>query len=296
LSNWWIVLLGLVAVIGFKAMAIGGCGYIAGMTAPSALTCAVYLANAGEFTLVVLTAAQGLGILTDAQVGIAVGVTMLSLVVTPMLTEPVHSWAGKVARVPTSPWVKSAALREPASSSTESQVGDVSTPELRTLPRHVIIAGYGPVGRAVADRLAVSGVSFTVVELNANTVQRGQLAGKRVIYGDITNHEVLEHSGVHWSDAIVLAIPDDEAVLRAIRAIREVSPGIFIAARSNFLSGKFRAMELGANVVTVSEVATAVAMEREFLDGVLEHVRSRAGASAPAVRSDAEVQAESPQN
>lgn len=142
-------------------------------------------------------------------------------------------------------------------------------------PRHVIVAGFGPVGRALADRLDVQKVPYTIVELNANTIQRQNTLGRRVVYGDITNREVLERAGLHHSDAIFITIPDDDATLRATQVIREADKNIFIAVRTSFLSGKFTAMGLGADVVTVEEVATAVAMEREVLDGLSHHLHKR---------------------
>jgi len=140
-------------------------------------------------------------------------------------------------------------------------------------PQHVIIAGFGPVGRALADRLDIQQVSFTVIELNASTVHRQHVLGRRVVYGDVTNREVLERAGVHHADAMILTIPDDEAVMRATQVVREMNPAIFIAARTSFLSGKFTAMTLGADVVTVEEVATALAMEREVLAGLASHLK-----------------------
>lgn len=96
-------------------------------------------------------------------------------------------------------------------------------------------------------------------------MQRQTTLGKRVVYGDVTNPEVLEEAGVPHADAVFLTIPDDETVLRATKAIRQIAPDVFIAARTSFLSGKFVAHQLGADLVTVEEVATAQAMEREVL-------------------------------
>ncbi len=150
----------------------------------------------------------------------------------------------------------------------------VVAPSVRK-PKRIILAGFGPVARALADRLDIQKIPYTVVELNANTVHRQHVLGRRVVYGDITNREVLENAGVHHADAIVLTIPDDEAVMRATQVIREMNPAIFIAARTSYLSGKFTAMTLGADVVTVEEVATAVAMERDVLEGLANHLGKR---------------------
>lgn len=283
-SNWLVILAAVVGVVLFKTLAVGGSAYLAGMTAPSALIAGIYLANAGEFTLVILSAAHELGVVSDRQQGSAIAVVILTLVTTSLVIAPVNTWARALARVPLSPWIRGAALRDappppplPGDSvaSVAVEEGASTDPAGRVRPRHVIIGGFGPVGRSLADRFSVMGVDVTVIELNAATVQRQALIGRRVLYGDAANHEVLEQAGVRWADAVILTIPDDEAVLRACQAIRELSPHVFLAARTNFLSGKVVALQLGADVVTVSEIATATAMEKEVLDALVRRLSSR---------------------
>ena len=58
-------------------------------------------------------------------------------------------------------------------------------------------------------------------------------------------------------------MPDDEAVLRATRHIRDLNSKCFIAARTHYLSGAFLAKEAGADHVTVEEMATAEAMAKQ---------------------------------
>jgi CPA2 family monovalent cation:H+ antiporter-2 len=284
-GNWWLVLAIFAAVVACKFLAVGGSCYVAGMTAPTSFLGGVYLANAGEFTLVIIATARAMGIVSSDQQAVMIAVVILTLVLTPVLIAPSHSKANRFARIPLSPWARrAAALRDGPAPTPPAKIAphrDDGSPDEGGIAdprklRHVIIAGYGPVGRTIADRLAVQGVDFTVVELNAQTVQRQALAGKRVVYGDITNHEVLEQAGVHWSDAVVLTLPDEDATLRACQAIRDVDPHIFLAARVKFLSGKFTALQLGADAVVVEEVVTATAMERELFDRLGEHLARRA--------------------
>ncbi len=271
------VLAATVAVIVIKTLIIGGSGYVAGMTAPAGLVTGVYLANAGEFTLIVLAAA-GTAI-APAESAAAVTVVMLSLIATPMLVKPAHLLADRMTHVPLSRWVRGGVLRDPVEVTPVVPSTDGQAPAVAARP-HVIIAGFGPVGRALADRLAVRDVPFVVVELNAKTVERQATLGRPIVYGDISNREVLEQAGIHKAEAIFLTVPDDEATLHACYAIREVNPRIFIAARTKFLSGKVAALGLGADVVTVEEVATAFAMERDAMEG-LTSWREKRSAVAP---------------
>jgi voltage-gated potassium channel Kch len=131
--------------------------------------------------------------------------------------------------------------------------------------RRAIIAGYGVVGRAIADHLEIQNVPFTIIELNARTVETQQGLGRSVVFGDIGNPEVLEHAGIREVDAVLLTIPDDDAVMRACQMIRVLAPHVFIAARTTYLSTAFQASAAGADDVTISEVATAEAMVKRVL-------------------------------
>ncbi|HEX2838257.1 MAG TPA: cation:proton antiporter [Phycisphaerales bacterium] len=284
LQNLPAVLIATVAVIVLKTAIIALTGYVLGMTAPSATVTGVYMGNSGEFSLILIAA--GSAALTSAHNGSAVAVVILTLIATPLLAGPIHAVADRLRGVPLSRWVRSGVLRDAAAQAAAPAVEEAtgvdggaasdgsSAPDAegephaapQRQPHSVIIAGFGPVGRALADRLDVSGTRYVVVELNAKTVSRQASLGRTIVFGDISNHEVLEKAGVHHADAIFITVPDDEAVLHAVQAIRDANPRIFIAARTKFLSGKVAALTLGANSVTVEEVATAVAMEREALD------------------------------
>jgi CPA2 family monovalent cation:H+ antiporter-2 len=139
--------------------------------------------------------------------------------------------------------------------------------------RRAIVAGFGPVGRAVADRLERLGVRTTIVELNPRTVEKQFELGRSIVYGDAANREVLERAGIESADAVILTMPDEEAVLRSCRLIRLIHPGVFIAARVNMLSKGLQAMQLGADHTVVEELATAQAMA----DEVVLKLRQREG-------------------
>jgi CPA2 family monovalent cation:H+ antiporter-2 len=315
------IAIALVGVLLVKTIVIALSGYLAGMTAQASLMTGAYLANAGEFSLVLIAA--GAGLLTPAETGAAIAVVILSLVATPFLVPVSHKLADRLVGFPLSPWLRGRVARnvpkvpkasvpaepdatpvspidvdapavlplgeEPTAAPSKASedlpiVGEVgeATPLIR--PRSVIIAGYGPIGRAIADRFAIQGVQTTIIELNASTVERQHKLGRRVVYGDVTNRDVLEHAGLSRADAFILTIPDEEATLKAVQIVRDIRPDLFLAARARVLSSKFVMMSIGADVVTVEEVATAVAMEREVLDSLSRWLAAKArGVQHPTV-------------
>lgn len=287
------VVLGLAAALMvIKLVVTAACCWAAGMTGRGSVLTGVYNINAGEFTFVLLAAATSLSIVSQEQAALAVAVAAVTLIATPLLVGPTHALSAPLSRVPLAPWVRSSALQDPGPSAPgpesaparpdDPAAADGAQASPIRAPRHVIIAGFGPGGRAVADRLASMGVAFVIVELNAATVQRQASAGRRVVYGDISNPDVLEAAGIADAEAVIVTIPDDDAALRAVQAVRRAAPDVFIGVRTQFLPGKMQALSLGANEVVVAEVAVACAMDRELFAALakrLERCREPAPAS-----------------
>ena len=271
-----LVIVGKTVIIGFTAWAFGAPPGVSTLTG-------VYLANAGEFSLVLLAAAKAAGIVSADTMAVITAAIVLSLILSPLLVGPSHALAARVAGLPRARWIKGSALTEP------HEPGHSGDGEHKLAGcGKVIIAGYGPVGRAIADRFAVIGIPFTIIELNPATLSRQVRRGIPAIYGDVTNPDVLESAGVREAEALLLTIPDAEAVVRACQVARRLSAEIFIGARTSYLSQAVMAREAGADHVVVEEVATAVAMEREILER-LEARRAKARAAQAAAAEAAPV-------
>jgi CPA2 family monovalent cation:H+ antiporter-2 len=131
-----------------------------------------------------------------------------------------------------------------------------------SLSGHAIIAGFGVPGRAVADVLAANGVEFCVVELNPKTVERCSHIGVHIIAGDVCTEETLRRAGVDRSTLLVLAVPNDNAVLDAVSLARRMNPTLHIVARCRFISAGMEAHRRGANEVIVEEQVVASEMTR----------------------------------
>lgn len=312
--NWWIILLGLVALLVMKTGVIGLTTWACGATAAVSATVALLLGQAGEFSLVVLGEASKQGIVPENVQGVVIAVTVVSLVLATPWYDLSKRVAPRLQRVPTARWIAKHTLRDhlslgrakPASAAEIAQAilpgsGGVAGPRARegepvngdaasaveashagavgeAHRKHVIIAGFGVVGRNLAEHFSAAGIEYTVVELNSSTVKKQASLGRKTVYGDVANPDVLEQAGLHSAEAVILTIPDDEATLRACQAVRAISPEVFIAARTSYLSKAIAATELGADYVTVEEVVTAQDMAKH----VMSRLRKRMEAhSAP---------------
>jgi monovalent cation:H+ antiporter-2, CPA2 family len=131
------------------------------------------------------------------------------------------------------------------------------------LSGHVIVAGYGPVGRSVAQSLQAQGIPYIVYELNSETVRQAQAGSEPVYYADITSRQALLAARVEQALALVLAINDAPAIERTIAAARPLNPALAVIARTRYAADVATLAELGATVTVADERESADALVRE---------------------------------
>ena len=255
---WWVIIAGGALMMVLKAALISGVCWALGTTASIAIAVGFSLAQAGEFSLIVLDTAHGQGIIDDATTATTIAIVVISLILTPALVELGGRIARVASKIGTAPWVKSSILPDPSHTRLHPS----------NHAKHVIIAGYGPIGCLIAEELERAGISYTVVELNPATVQEQSRRGRPIIFGDVGNLEVLESAGIGSAHALVLTIPDEEAVLRTCAVARRRAPDIFIAARTRVVSKRAALTEVGADSVTVDETSAASEMLRAVMDRI----------------------------
>ncbi len=122
---------------------------------------------------------------------------------------------------------------------------------------HVIIAGFGPGGRFIAEYLEPRQIPFVLVELNRATTETQRALGVHVLHGDISSEAVLRKAGVETASVLALAVPDEAAALRATEVAKRIQPDIHIIASTRFTSTGMEAFHRGADEVIVAEQAVA---------------------------------------
>jgi len=252
------VIAGAVGLLALKGLMIALGVWISGATGNLSLRVGLVLCQGGEFGIVILEAASsdGLGLLQRDEMSVIIAMIVLSLMVTPAIIALAPSLDRHLPSLPApkhnlTGW----------SSTKDQQQSEPSA----TGGLHVIVAGFGLVGRAVADSLTAKGGHVTIVEMNPTTVQTQRRLGRRIEFGDISNPDVLESAGIHDADALILTFPDEAMVLRACHTARRMKGDLVIIARLNYVAKGMAATELGADAVVVEELAAAKEMEREVL-------------------------------
>lgn len=259
----WAMVLGLaVAIIVGKALLIWPIVRLFGYPHRHALATAASLGQVGEFSFVLAQVALLAGILATGLFQAIVSATLVTLFLTPYLVAAaprLGEWAGR-------------RLDKAANHLEAAPKG------AQRLRDHVIIVGFGPAGRGVAEALSQTGTPFVVVELNPRTVAAAMEAGVPAVVGDATQEQILEHLRVSAARAVVVALPDHRTALQVIGQARSLAPHTAVIARARYQIFAGELERAGAWVIVDEEQETGRLLGQE----VLGLVKGVAAAARPA--------------
>jgi CPA2 family monovalent cation:H+ antiporter-2 len=226
----------------------------------TALTVSASLAQIGEFSFILAGLGQSLGLLPDEGQSLIVAGALISIALNPLVfsaISPVQRW-----------------LRERSQLARDLEKRDDPLAELpmstdrRLLSHHVVLVGYGRVGRGIAAALAAQGIPFIVVDENRELVERLRSEGRAAVFGNAVEPETLVQAHIAEAKMLVIATPQTVQVRQMAETARTLNAGIAVVVRShNEAEAQLLAHDSGARVF-VGEAELARAMT----DHVLRHM------------------------
>ena len=116
-----------------------------------------------------------------------------------------------------------------------------------SLHDHVVVCGWGRVGRVINGALVGSG-GRTVVVVDRDPTRVASVAGL-VVEGDATDQDVLRRAGIERADALVIALDTDADNVYVTLSARALRPDLFIVARARVESAEALLTQAGADRV-----------------------------------------------
>lgn len=110
---------------------------------------------------------------------------------------------------------------------------------------HVIVCGFGRMGRMVCRELAAKPTPFVVVERDEADARRAEQEGCTVLLGDATDEDVLRRAGILRAAALVSAVPSDAENVFITLTARALRSDIVVVARAESDSGAQRLRQAG---------------------------------------------------
>jgi len=245
-NPFWIAA-AVIGLIALKAAIAVALGLLFGLPREVAVQTGLLLGEGGEFAFVAIQAAMLQGVIEGPVSQFMLIVTTFSLVLTPGLAALAARLAAWLAR-----------------RAGEGAHG-VSQADAAELADHVVIAGFGRVGRTVARLLDLQQVAYVAVDLDSARVASGRADGRPVFFGDASRPEVLRRLGAERASAVVVTLNAPSAVARTVTQIRVAWPHLRLFARAHDTAAAAALTALGANLVVPETVESSLQLGRSVL-------------------------------
>lgn len=188
-----------------------------------------FLATGGEFAFVILSAAAAGAVIDSETSTLVAAIAGISMVLIPVLAR----LGGIVG-----------ARLEPDTPQVPSYELDASE-----LEGHVILAGFGRVGRTIADILKPEGADLIALDTDARRVLTARSAGWNIYFGDASRTEILEKAGLQGAALAIVTVDDSDTAVHMVETLKSLHADLPILARAQDTDHAQRLREAGASYV-----------------------------------------------
>jgi len=259
-------LLGLLVVpVGAKLVLIVLLARAFGSPLATALRTGFYLAQAGEFALVMLALASAKALVSAGFMQLVLASMILSMLLAPLLIQHANTWVRKLTA---NDWLARAAEVTQVAALTMARQG------------HVIVCGFGRSGQNLTRLLEREDISYLALDSDPQRV-REAADGTSVVYGDASRRETLVSAGLAKARAVVITFDDTPTALKILHHVQQLRPEVPVIVRTRDDSELDKLLAAGATEV-VPEVLEGSLMLASHsllvlgvpLNRVLQQIRS----------------------
>jgi monovalent cation:H+ antiporter-2, CPA2 family len=223
----------------------------------TALTVGAGLAQIGEFSFILAGLGVSLGLLPREGQSLILAGALVSIACNPLVFAAIE---------PAQTWIRSRSSLARALERSHDPLAELPmTVDPASLTGHVLLVGYGRVGRRIAEALHARGIPYVVAEQNRDLVEELRDRNISAVSGDASEAAVLIQAHVARASVLVIATPDTFQMRRMVEIARALNPKIDVLLRthSDEEAALLRQQRLG--MVFMGEHELALAMTRHVL-------------------------------
>ena len=228
----------------------------------TAITVSASLAQIGEFSFILAGLGVTLGLLPIEGQSLILAGAIISIALNPLLfhaIEPIQAWIrsrSTIARL----------LERPDDPLAELPM----SVDQAHLTGHVVLVGYGRVGRRIGEALTKRGVPFVVAEQNRELVEELRKRGMLAVSGNSSDPAVLIQAHIARAHILVIATPDSFHVRRIIEIARMLNPSVETVVRTHSDEDAAMLQKEHAGKIFMGEHELALGMTRYVLELIAE--------------------------
>jgi CPA2 family monovalent cation:H+ antiporter-2 len=219
---------------------------------------AILLSQVGEFAFILLNQAFVLRVISEESYHFAVASVLLTIAVTPILVtnmEKIYITSKRFIKkkLPDMEgFLQSHVDREPAHI------------DALSLKDHVVICGFGRVGRYIGRALDMAKISYIAIDYNLHVVETARKEGVNIIYGDPTDIDILDYAQAETATCLISAVPDTFSQEMIVLNSKKLNQKIVIFSRVNQEKNQERLKDLGAHIIIQPEFEASLAIVRKI--------------------------------
>lgn len=238
-----------VALIFGKAIVVALLARVAGFRQGSSIQAGLLLSQGSEFAFVLFGLAAANAVFKQELTQLLLVTVTVTMALTPLL-----SYIGKNI-------VRRIERRNPV-----HLEPDAVESEALDLHNHIIVAGYGRVGKVVCSLLKAEKISnYIAVDSDPKAVHEGRKSGDPVYFGTADKIDILKAVGADRAKMIVVAIREKKPAERTVRAIHKNFPKVPIVTRAWDRAHADELREAGATVAIAESFESSLILGTEIL-------------------------------
>jgi K+:H+ antiporter len=275
LASWPAVLTLVAIIVIVKTLITTAAVSVFGFPLAISIQVGLNLAQVGEFSFLIALMGRQSGLISEPVYQDAIAASVISMILAPVLTRASAPLASALARA-TGGFLPSwdrMAVRVGAGGAAEPAAGALEIPGPGPKPEdaltgHVLILGYGTVGRTLGEVLLSNRVPFVALEIDPTIVREARRRGHPVRYGDAGSEEMLRHLGAERAHILALTLPDHVMARTVLKRVRRLNPRLHVMVRGRRGSEDEQLYHDGADEVIHEKFEVGV----EFLARILRRL------------------------
>ncbi|MEM8876702.1 MAG: cation:proton antiporter [Pseudomonadota bacterium] len=248
IEKFGVLVMSVVGLFVLKAAIIAVILFAFGVRKRVTVEAALLLGQAGEFVFVIVGLALAEGLVPAETAQFFFLVASLTMIATPFVARAAERIAQRFEE--------------------HDGIGD----DAKVLPDdwqdHVIIGGFGRVGRLVADVLEAENVPYIGLDRDSGAVSVGRKEGYNLYFGDAAHGEILSRAGGGKARAFIVTLDEPQAAEHMVKAARELAANAMIYARAKDAGHARRLHGLGVTGIVPEAVEGSLQLAGRLLEGL----------------------------
>jgi len=191
----------------------------------TALTVSASLAQIGEFSFILAGLGVSLKLLSNEGQSLILAGSIISISLNSLVFKGIE---------PIQVWIRSRSKLANLLERNDDPLAELPmTFDSDHLTGHVVLVGYGRVGKRIGEALIQNGVKYVVAEQNREIVEKLREQGLPAVSGDASEPAVLIQAHIARARCLVIATPDTFQVRQIVEIARTLNPNIETVVRTH---------------------------------------------------------------